>query len=297
MGIHHAQIKKAEKMGITLTESDTGLVGAFWPKRSLGVEFSSAADAIKQMAAVQEIWTDDEFRVQAVPEQARMIDVIRVEDGALLKGCPTAPVSALEFLRVNPEWIDGSIVEVFSDVDAPDEIERIDGVAIDGKVAYSEGTPAGDCPYTSETEDDEEYADFERWNEEWDSAADEAESEEGKTTGSVVNEKYRAIYAERGHPTHCGDWLANTLNEQCLNKGGTNLELFEDICGLNGVDLSKYNRTSRGWQGRFRMTGRNLLAKRVYLADGVLKLPGGVTLKAPGEWMTEQKYKMPKQAA
>ena len=53
---------------------------------------------------------------------------------------------------------------------------------------------------------------------------------------------------EAGHPTHCGDWLAETLNDICLNKEGVNLELFEGICGLNGVDTAKYKRSGVGWQ-------------------------------------------------
>lgn len=103
---------------------------------------------------------------------------------------------------------------------------------------------------------------------------DDGDEEEGPK--SVVPSKYRQKYAEQGHARHCGDALARALNDRCLDeKGKFQLASFEAICKLNGVDLSKYNRTNKGWAGRLRMTGRNLLAKVVYEAEGVLKTPEG----------------------
>jgi len=180
-------------------------------------------------------------------------------------------------------------------------IERSEnGVALDGAIAYKEGTPAGDNPFSTETDSDEEYERAAAWDEAWDAAADEAGEEEGSKGGSVVGEKYRAKYAEAGHPTHCGDWLAELLNNLCLTKKDTDLGRFEAICAANGVDTSKYKRDGVGWQGRIRMTGRNLLAKKVYLADGVVLTPiegAEPQYKAPAEWMAMQRFKMPKSAA
>ena len=169
-------------------------------------------------------------------------------------------------------------------------MERINGVPTSGTLAYKEGVVAGDCPYM---EDDPE---FNRWNDEWDAAADEHElANKPPKVGSVVTNRYRAIYSESGHPTHCGDALAIFLNNMCSNKAGTNLELFERICQMNGVDLSKYNRTTKGWQGRLRMTGRNLLAKRVLENGGKLRLPDelGWEYTFDREWVdtTANKYK------
>ena len=79
--------------------------------------------------------------------------------------------------------------------------DRIGKISINGGVAYKEGTLAGECPYL---EDD---PDFQRWNDEWDAAADEHESEGPPKVGSVVTNRYRALYSESGHPTHCGDDL------------------------------------------------------------------------------------------
>jgi hypothetical protein len=171
--------------------------------------------------------------------------------------------------------------------------DRINGVPVDGRMAYQLGFMAGECPYM------EEDPDFDRWNDEWDNAADEHEAIKPPKVGSVVTNRYRAVYSESGHPTHCGDALANLLNSICVNKAGTNLELFERICAANGVDLSKYNRTNKGWQGRLRMTGRNLLAKRVLENNGYVVMPAGIGeegYQLGFDWVetTKVKYK-PKQ--
>ncbi len=170
-------------------------------------------------------------------------------------------------------------------------------IPLDGGIAYKEGWFAGDCPYL---EDDPE---FQRWNDEWDAAADdhEAQANAAPKVGSVVTNRYRAKYSESGHPTHCGDELALYLNSLCNNKAGTNLELFEQICQMNGVDLSKYSRTGKGWQGRLRMTGRNLLAKRILSNNGKLILPewAGSERQFDEDWIyyTANKYKPKKEVA
>lgn len=308
MAIHHSQIKKAEKLGFTMEETEIG-VRAFWPKRALQVFGASGADAMAQMQAAIAIYTQhDDIRLLTDVHEPRLAWFNR-EDGLRLLGSPMPPEAAHSLLRTGKaEWIDpvemigepgdfeddienadvtknlGDELTKEQPVPADKPIERINGVAIDGGIAYKEKTPAGDCPYNSEDED--QYDDFVRWNEEWDAAADEATDEEG-TGGTVVAEKFRARYSEAGHPTHCGDWLAETLNGIVLNKAGTNIELFEAIANLNGVDLSKYKREGRGWEGRLRMTGRNLMAKRVFTNGGKLALPEtlGSVRQAPEEWM------------
>jgi hypothetical protein len=62
------------------------------------------------------------------------------------------------------------------------------------------------------------------------------------------------------------------------------------------VSLAKYKRDGVGWQGRLRMTARNLMAKKVWLNGGKLMLPqtiNGGMMQAPAEWMAEQRYKKP----
>lgn len=363
MTIHHSQIKKAEKLGIELSEDYDagGAVRAFWPKRALAIIGASASDALAQMQAAIAVCDGDEYRMRG---EGRLVTVTRIEDGAFLAGSPLSAVTAHKQIKIdkNAVWqdtdprdvplpdVDLTTFEQEVDLPSDDEIvaqleaksdivakiieqgdddgrvgtgngvavqggdsgggdnrnavapvpaviERSEkGVALNGAIAYSEGTPAGDCPYSSETDDDEEYASFERWNEEWDNAADEAAEEEEGRGGSVVAQKYRAKYAELGHPTHCGDWLASLLNNLCLTKKDTDLGRFEAICAANGVDTSKYKRDGVGWQGRIRMTGRNLLAKKVYLAGGIIKTPiegAEPEYRAPADWMQMQRFKMP----
>lgn len=261
MTIHHTLIKKAERMGVILSEQGNS-VGFQIPQFNITGNASSAKLAL-QMA-------DEKIKArrQAEYEEAQSPTPF---------DAPSADVGSSE-TPTTPSGANTSL------------IERINGVAIDGAVAYSEGTSAADCPYSSENED--AYDDFIRWNEEWDAAAD-AETED-KGGGSVVSDKFRAKYAEMGHPTHCGDQLAEVLNELVLNKGGTNIELFEEICNLNGVSLAKYKHEGKGWEGRLRMTGRNLLAKKVYLNEGVLKLPqtiSGGQFQMSAEWMAAQRFK------
>lgn len=338
MPIHHSQIKKAEKAGYTLEERDGDMVRAFMPSKGLQVFGVSASDAMQQMQAATVLHDDYRVEAvndsRLVYVTRRSDGHVLVGDSttpfaafqALKAGTATfedptpytnqltaeeqAALAMREFIADIPSDAteQGALehqtfIEVENVQEAlsqPAEILRSEsGVALDGAIAFKEGTPAGDCPYSSEEREDDdgssdEYANFLRWNEEWDAAADEAQEHEDSKGGSVVGEKYRAKYAEMGHPTHCGDWLAETMNEICLNKKGTNLELFEAICAMNKVDTSKYKREGVGWQGRIRMTGRNLLAKRVYEADGVLILPETIRdgkAIAPAEWMAAQRFK------
>jgi len=165
--------------------------------------------------------------------------------------------------------------------------DRINGVSTNGATAYREGVVAGDCPFL------EGSPEADNWYNQWDEAADQAENEKPKGPGSVVTNRYRANYSDQGHPTHCGDELAILLNNLCSNKAGTNIQLFEAICVANGVNLTRYNRTTKGWQGRLRMTGRNLLAKKVREQGGYLRMPDGDEYKLSQDWVieAEQKFK------
>lgn len=168
------------------------------------------------------------------------------------------------------------------------------GVPFDGAIAYAEGIMAADNPFEEGTEEGD------LWDSQWDQAADDApEQDNSEKGGSVVASKYRTKYAEQGHPNHCGDWLAELLNNFCVGDKHTDLITFERICGLNGIDTSKYKREGTGWQGRIRMTGRNLLAKKVF-STGKIVVPNGETedgvqeIVAPADWIAAQRYSKPK---
>lgn len=296
MSIHHSTTKRAEKIGVVLTEQAGGTVSAMWPKRALQITGASAQEALKQMEAAIDILNENpDFKLQV---EGRMVSLLSAS-GHRLKGAACTPIELLALVRKgyaddSRNWDDPAKVKAVVKIDTPRSPK---GVALDGGVAFTEGTPAADNPYLSgEYGDSEEtHAQGVAWDEQWDAAADKAE-QKGTFGGSVVSSRYRAIYAERGHPTHCGDWLANLLNNMCLTKSGTDIDRFEAICSANGVDMSKYSKETRGWQGRFRMTGRNLLAKRVYVS-GVLLTPfewaAEKEYRAPDYWIAEQKYKNP----
>jgi hypothetical protein len=110
--------------------------------------------------------------------------------------------------------------------------------------------------------------------------AEAADEDEEETTGSVVPAKYKKEYAERGDPNHCGDWLALTLAKLCrvLNEKGketTDLDRLEAIANANDVNPARYGKlgvATNGWQGRFRMTVRNMLTP-IVASKGFLFVP------------------------
>lgn len=290
--LHSATLKKAEKMGVTLSEdAQTAVVRAHWAEHNVYAFGANSKLALDEIAALQSIKKmNPDWRLINLPEpDQNMIHVFNADRTLVFDRAGATPTDTLMMLK---EWTD-------------DEKPRewmVTAVPEDGGEAYKAGFMAGDNPYAEL--DDEEELDDERealalaWDEAFDAAADEAQEEEDEEPGgSVVKNEYRIRYAEAGHPNHCGDWLADLLNSLVLGKTATDLQKFEDICAANNVDTGKYKRTGNGWQGRLRMTGRNLLAKRVFEA-GLIVIPKTVHpegieqhIKAPGDWMTAQRYK------
>ena len=120
------------------------------------------------------------------------------------------------------------------------------------------------------------------------------EDEEPKGSASVVPEKYRQQYRTASSTGQsCGDWLAEQLAGDTIDADGKlNVEDLIAVFEANGLDLNAswaVNR-SRGWQGRFRMTGRNILEKQVALA-GFYCLPGNRVIDAPAEWLATMEAK------
>lgn len=283
--IHQAQIKKAEKIGVVLAEvnRDTGEVDAHWVQHNVHARGIGAKAALDEIEAVQKIKAmSDDYRVVNKPDDDGMILLYNSDRSLVLDRDGATPRDTLLLLSQAIE--NGT---PWKTTKVPD----------DGGQAHKEGWHITDNPFE---EGDDNY---EKWDAAWEASAEAAvgEEEDDTTGGSVVKQEYRIRYAEAGHPNHCGDWLANMLNQLVLGKSSTDIEKFDAICAANGVDLSKYNRTTPGWQGRLRMTGRNLLARKIYLANGVLVVPEIARtdanvgeLRAPADWMAAQRYKMPK---
>ena len=285
MNIHYTKAKQAMQMGCHIS-----VVGnqyrIFWPQRAVELFSSSVNSALEEMRAVQNIiHFNPDFKIVTNHKDEMVTLFNHGAKNSMMAGCPTLPTEIWAILEAREDrWISTEEPEE----EKPDEQTHIGGVHIDGAIAFKEGVPAGDCPYPEESEE------FSRWNEEWDNAADQSVSPPAK--GSVITDRYRANYSELGHPTHCGDELAILLNNLCLNKAGVNIQLFEEICEANGVSLARYNRTTRGWQGRLRMTGRNLLTKRLKNNGGVLLMPPGMypeSYKLSQDWVAsiENKFK------
>lgn len=240
MPIHHATLKKAQSLGIILSEKGDSFE-AHWPKRNQRLTGDNAGILVTEMGALIDCVSNYRtFKFKIEPDEQRTVWTMLGGE----KASATDSYFHRAFETVKKMWTD----------------------------------------YRSELDEEELEAEQEQ--------EDAAEGED--LGGSVVAPKYRLLYAEKGHPTHCGDWLATTLNNLCLNDGGTNVELFAAICAANGIDMAKYDRVAHGWQGRFRMTGRNMLSRRVFLAGGVLQVPGTDPLQAPAEWMDLQRYRSKK---
>lgn len=112
------------------------------------------------------------------------------------------------------------------------------------------------------------------------------EEDEPKEVRSVVADKFKLKYIENaktlGVPGKAAkrsnwDWLAQQIALVCLDdKHKIRMGDFVAVLEANGVDHSRWTNRNKGWEGRFRMTGRVALQKVVANA-GVLKLPDGET--------------------
>ena len=67
-------------------------------------------------------------------------------------------------------------------------------------------------------------------------------------------------------------------------------EAMDRLAQLNNINLDKYSRTSRGWQGRLRMTMRNILARKTWDIGYLIDFHGD-KINAPADWIEAQKYK------
>jgi hypothetical protein len=115
---------------------------------------------------------------------------------------------------------------------------------------------------------------------------------------SVVQSGYKAKYAAREAAMQrrpkgvarkalarsTGDWLAVELAKRVLDdKAKIDVPRLEALLDANGVKHSHYNRTTKGWQGRLRMSG-GLALRTIVANEEALLLPGGERLEAPKSW-------------
>lgn len=99
---------------------------------------------------------------------------------------------------------------------------------------------------------------------------------------TAYKHRYQDLAKSRGYTDKAsrrgnGDWLQRELQAECNGKDGKfDLERFEAILAANGVDSSRWNRTTRGWEGRVRMSG-SLVLRGVVGKSGVLRTTTGTT--------------------
>lgn len=133
---------------------------------------------------------------------------------------------------------------------------------------------------------------------------DDLEVEGAGLPNSVVKGAYKTKYAQRAVDMarkpkgvalkalkrSTADWLAIELAKRTLDeKVKLIVPAFEAILDANGIAHAHWNRTTKGWQGRLRMTGR-LALQRVVAEDGELVLPDGSTIAAPRAWVAKHQH-------
>lgn len=126
---------------------------------------------------------------------------------------------------------------------------------------------------------------------------DEDEEEEPELTGSIVPNKYRAAYREVSSTGQCnGDWLAEQLAADTLDaEGKLDLNGLIAVYEANELDLNakwavaRFAQT-RGWQGRFRMSGRVVLEKAVALRGTYITVSGAPVVPS-AEWLEQMEAK------
>ena len=114
--------------------------------------------------------------------------------------------------------------------------------------------------------------------------------------GSVVKPTYKVKYRDRAREAGIGgkaakrsawDWLAQELAAATLNeKAKLRVDDFLALLDANGVDHSRWQNRSPGWEGRLRMTGR-LALQKVVAESGELHFADGDSKPAPAEWVAK----------
>ena len=166
--------------------------------------------------------------------------------------------------------------------------------------------PANDAvdiePEWKEDEEKDELPDFQRTPEEL--AAEELgeEEDEEPKPNSVVAEKFKLKYIENAKANGHGgkaakrsnwDWLSQRIADYCLDeKHHIRMPDFVAILEANGIEEpeKKWPNRNKGWEGRFRMTGRVALQKIVADAQA-LRMPDGTVLAAPAEFVEKYRTK------
>lgn len=131
-------------------------------------------------------------------------------------------------------------------------------------------------------------------------AAEAEVEEDNKQNNSVVAAKFKDKYLANARAAGIKgkaakrsnwDWLSQQIAAACLGeKEKIRIDDFRALLDANGVDHSRWTNRNKGWEGRFRMTGRVALQKVVANA-GILKMGDGQDVTAPPEFVARFKTK------
>lgn len=172
----------------------------------------------------------------------------------------------------------------------------------DGETAAHDDFGHGEVPQPGKMTGEQaaEYSAVEEKLAEGGDVEEEKVDADEKIPNSVVKDKFKTRYIEnakaggftgKAAKRSSWDWLAQTIAEQCLvEKEKIDIGRFTDLLDANGVDHSRWTNRNKGWEGRFRMTGRVALQK-IVAANGVLKTMTGEVVP-PAEWIAKYKAKV-----
>ena len=234
-------------------------------------------------------------RAKQTKEERAIIDAERIaaaeKTGAYVKSAKWVPEEKeVEFV---PDPILG-VVEL-----TPDNIGDVHNM-----IARAVGEPSAALVGTYEKELADEVGDEEGSDSDTEGAVEGDAEAEPKEPVSIVKDKFKQKYIENAVAVGANhkaakrsnwDWLAQRIAEFCLDdKGKIDIRAFVALLNANEVDHSKCVNRNRGWEGRFRMTGRVALQKKV-ANSGFLQVPtdGEVPepFEAPAEWRAKYQTK------
>lgn len=122
------------------------------------------------------------------------------------------------------------------------------------------------------------------------------EDEEKTPSGSVVDETYRQRYREASSTGQsCGDWLAEQLANDTLSIDGFRPADFQAVLDFNAIDQTGAwaklpTSGQKGWVGRWRMNGRQVLEKQI-AKTGIYRTVTGATIEPEAGWLASTRAK------
>lgn len=130
------------------------------------------------------------------------------------------------------------------------------------------------------------------------------EEDDEREGGSVVAPHYKRQYAEDGHPNNNGDWLNGIFADLKLvvvegKKTRTDVQGFNTLFAENGIISEDHKfggafhgtapRTN-GWEGRFRMSGGNMLRRKI--SDAGVLIAFGERIEVPEAFAAKHRTKV-----